>query len=64
MAKTNEELKALKQECELFDTKAKELTEDELEYVVGGSGIDYALLTQLGLPIYAFALITLVPDVK
>ncbi|MDO4940685.1 MAG: hypothetical protein Q4E33_03215 [Erysipelotrichaceae bacterium] len=55
MAKTKEELKALKQECESFTTKAQELSEDELNYVTGGSGacvayiygIQYLLFDQL-----------------
>lgn len=37
MSKTNEELKTLKQECESFENKVQELTEDELNYVTGGS---------------------------
>lgn len=47
MAKTKEELNALKQECESLKSKAQELTDDELGYVVGG--VDYTLLAQLGI---------------
>ena len=36
MAKTKEELKALKNECEALNNKLKELSEDELEIVAGG----------------------------
>ena len=36
MAKTKEELNGLKQEYEILKNKLKELTEDELGYVVGG----------------------------
>lgn len=34
--KTKEELNLLKQEYETFNTKLKELTEDELAFVTGG----------------------------
>ena len=36
MAKTKEELNELKKEYEILNNKLKELTEDELEIVVGG----------------------------
>lgn len=36
MAKTQEELNALKEEVETLNEKLKELTEDELEQVTGG----------------------------
>lgn len=48
MSKTNEELKSLKQECESFNTKVQELSDDELGYVVGGSS-HYELFIQLGI---------------
>lgn len=38
MAKSKEELNLLKNECETLTNKLKELTEDELNAVVGGSG--------------------------
>lgn len=37
MAKTNDELNALKKDCEALRIKLKELTEDELKEVGGGS---------------------------
>ena len=37
MAKTKEELNQLKQEYESLNNKLKELTEDELQIVVGGA---------------------------
>ena len=36
MAKTQEELNTLKVEYEILNNKLKELTEDELGYVIGG----------------------------
>ena len=39
MAKTKEELDQLKQECETLTNKLKELTEEELQQVVGGDSI-------------------------
>ena len=39
MAKTKEELNALKEEVETLNNKLKELTEEELEQVNGGQGI-------------------------
>ena len=39
MAKTQEELDQLKQECITISSKLKELTEDELKQVAGGSMI-------------------------
>lgn len=36
MAKTNDELNKLKQECEALNNKLKELNEEELEMVTGG----------------------------
>lgn len=41
------ELNELKQECESFNEKVKELNDDELGYVVGG--VDCALLAQYGI---------------
>ena len=40
MAKTKEELNALKQEFESLTNKLKELTDDELMQVTGGDGED------------------------
>lgn len=40
MSKTSEELKQLKEEYEIFTTKLKELTEEELNIVTGGIEID------------------------
>ena len=37
MSKTKEELDEIKEEVEKLDTKLRELTEEELEQVVGGS---------------------------
>ena len=37
MAKTKEELKALKEEVETVNEKLQELTEEELEQVTGGN---------------------------
>ena len=37
MAKTKEELKKIKEECEALNNKLKELTEDELKEVTGGA---------------------------
>ena len=50
MAKTQEELNALKEEVETLNEKLHELTEDELAQVSGGSGgVDpVQLLKQLG----------------
>ena len=39
MAKTKEELNELKQEYQTITTKLIELSEDELEYIVGGNNI-------------------------
>ena len=39
MAKTQEELNTLKTEYETLNNKLKELTEDELEQVIGGQSI-------------------------
>ena len=50
MAKTQEELSTLKQEYVMLTTKLKELTENELGYVVGGIemkpivGMDFGFL--------------------
>ena len=50
MAKTQEELNTLKQEYVMLITKLKELTENELGYVVGGIemkpivGMDFGFL--------------------
>ena len=51
MSKTKEELNALKKEVESVNEKLKELTEEELELVTGGSGGRryYAHLDCLGL---------------
>ena len=38
MAKTQEELNTLKEEAKALNKKLTELTEEELEQVVGGSG--------------------------
>ena len=38
MAKTQDELKELKEEYEKLSNKLKELTEDELKFVTGGAG--------------------------
>ena len=38
MAKTQEELKELKNEYETLNSKLKELSKDELEQVMGGNG--------------------------
>ena len=38
MAKTQEELNALKEEVETVSRKLHELTEDELKQVIGGTG--------------------------
>ena len=40
MSKTQEELKELKNEYETLNNKLKELTEDELNIIVGGNGIN------------------------
>ena len=37
MAKTQEELYTLKQECESLTNKLQELTDDELKLVIGGT---------------------------
>ncbi len=39
MSKTQEELNTLKEECEALTNKLKELSEDEIELVTGGSDI-------------------------
>lgn len=39
MAKTQEELNQLKVECETLNNKLKELTDEELNIVTGGTGI-------------------------
>ena len=39
MAKTKEELNALKRECEALTTKLQELSEEELKMVTGGKDI-------------------------
>lgn len=39
MAKTKEELVKLKEECESFNSKLKELSEDEMKEVTGGNDI-------------------------
>ena len=41
MAKTKEELQQLKQEFETLNSKLKELTEDELQQLVGGDWYDF-----------------------
>ena len=46
MTKTKEELDQLKQECETLTNKLKELTEEELQQVVGGDSI-YSSLTEV-----------------
>ena len=56
MAKTQEELNELKQECEALTNKLKELTEDELKQVAAGyPGIEpgglYTVISQLSLPV-------------
>lgn len=38
--KTQEELKELKEECEELNNKLKELTDEELKAVVGGTNYD------------------------
>lgn len=43
MAKTQEELKELKQEYETLTTKLKELTEDELLLVTGGTDFQFVI---------------------
>ena len=41
MAKTKEELKELKEEYESLTTKLKELTEEELLLVTGGTNVSF-----------------------
>ena len=41
MAKTKEELQQLKEEYETLSSKLKELTEDELQQLVGGDWYDF-----------------------
>lgn len=45
MSKTQEELKQIKKEYELFNEKLKELTEDELKFVIGGNQYEYNIYT-------------------
>ena len=51
MAKTQEELNQLKQECKTLANKLKELNDDELELVAGGirDEISASGLTKVGL---------------
>lgn len=49
MSKTKEELITLKQEYETLNTKLKELSEDELNYITGGNyGIGFVPQIELG----------------
>ena len=55
MAKTKEELNALKEEVKAVNEKLQELTEEELEQVNGGyppstAGGLYTIISQLSLP--------------
>lgn len=40
MTKTKEELEALKKDYKDLSVKLKELTDEELKYVIGGIGLD------------------------
>ena len=55
MAKTQEELTALKEEYNTLTTKLNELSDDELGYVTGGTysdiGTDFDLFTEAGVAV-------------
>ena len=53
MAKTQEELNALKEEVETVSRKLHELTEDELKQVTGGTGPVFQLADKKS-PVYEY----------
>ena len=67
--KTKEELKELKEEYEILNNKLKELTEDELKQVTGGTeGSEYKYVILTGSFVYRddnhYELLKVIEDVK